>query len=113
MVDKTHQTELRNVALTRRSYFVTTTVLRTTAMATRLLLVAALLLPLASLGCRACQSCYDNSSPLAGNACGCNTCGSGRSGSAISGGATHVQYGDPVYSEGQIMGSPEIVMPAN
>ncbi len=87
-------------------------------MATRLMLVAALLLPLASLGCRACQSCYDNSSPVAGNACGCNTCGcGGRSGSAISGGATHVEYGEPVYSESQYegrhMGAPEVVMPGN
>ncbi len=50
----------------------------------RLLKVMTLLLVgVASIGCRACYTCYDYAPPVAD--CQCSACGGGRSGSAMPG----------------------------
>lgn len=54
------------------------------------------------VGCRACGTSYDYSSPVAD--CVCGTCGNGRAGSIISGSA--VTSGEVIYEENQPQATP-------
>lgn len=70
--------------------------------------IAALLLTVGAgmqIGCQACGSCYDYSSPVSGYQCSsCGQCGDGRTGSRLSGLASNET--DAAEYEVQVAGQP-------